>query len=330
VSILASLGFLRSKPIKMDTEVMTPQSTYNLITDILSDPTLPLDDRRYYENLRSDVYQQLAQQQQQQQQEQQQQQQQQAQAAMAGPSDYYDHNFDLVTQPAVQMPSPPLAEPSRKRNLGPTEYPEAKRVSAQPSPASSGSPVAPQWSLPGRPSKPMGYIDLTESNSPTPESSPERPQFQAFSDPFADPFAELDNAYRGDDGGLDPADAFNQDFMGRRELAEFMLAPTIPGASHAFQQPQAGVPLPNFGAYDSDSDEFGTISGIEADAIDKLLENVKEHGEQPEDRAPTPAMMTCTLKEYQRIGLSWLLKMENGSTKGGILADEMGLGKTVS
>jgi SNF2 family DNA or RNA helicase len=39
--------------------------------------------------------------------------------------------------------------------------------------------------------------------------------------------------------------------------------------------------------------------------------------------------MTCTLKEYQRIGLTWLLKMERGTSKGGILADEMGLGKTI-
>jgi hypothetical protein len=309
----------------MDTQEMTPQDTYNLIINLLSDPTLPPDDRRYFEDFRNDLYQQLAQQQQEQQQQQQQQ-----QAAMAGPSYYHDYNSDLVTQPAVQMPSPPPAKPSRKRSLGPTEYPEAKRVSAQPSPASSGSPAAPQWSLPRRQSKPVGYIDLTESNSPTPESSPERPQYQSFSDALVDPFPELNNAYRGDDVGLDPADAFNQDYMDRRELAEFMLAPTAPGASHAFQQPQAGIPLPNFGAFDSDSDEFGTISGVEADAIDKLLENVKEHGEQPEDRAPTPAMMTCTLKEYQRIGLSWLLKMEHGSTKGGILADEMGLGKTVS
>lgn len=72
------------------------------------------------------------------------------------------------------------------------------------------------------------------------------------------------------------------------------------------------------------------MNAAEADAIEKLFENVKEDGEKAEEREPTPAIMTCTLKEYQRIGLTWLLKMERGPTKGGILADEMGLGKTVS
>ena len=35
------------------------------------------------------------------------------------------------------------------------------------------------------------------------------------------------------------------------------------------------------------------------------------------------------LKEYQRIGVTWMKKMEQGKQRGGILSDEMGLGKTV-
>jgi SNF2 family DNA or RNA helicase len=133
--------------------------------------------------------------------------------------------------------------------------------------------------------------------------------------------------------------------MAPHELAEYMVAPTAPGSGYAFQQWQPShndqhyafdfdareVPyLRTVG--DSDGEDYGDfpLDVAEADAIEKLFENIKEHGETPEEREPTPDIMTCTLKEYQRIGLTWLLKMERGTSKGGILADEMGLGKTVS
>jgi hypothetical protein len=363
---LVSLGLLRLKPIKMDEPEQRIQETLDFVDAVL-DSQLPLNERQYYEDLRAKLYPKLVQQQQyqlqqqeyqQQQQEYQQQQQeyqqqhheyqqhqyqqqqypqqqyqqqQQQQAAPAGHTEYYDHFADLMAQAGAQMPSPPSAEPSlnRKRGLGTTDYPEAKRVSAQPSPTSSGTPPAYHWTLPSRQSNPVGVVDLTESDPPTPESDPEPPQYQQLSDPFVDPFSEFNDAYRGGGVGLDPADAFNQDFMGRQELAAFMMEPTRQTDSYALHPPRE-IPYPMFGADDSDTDEYGTISGLEADAIDTLLENVKEHGEKPEDRAPTPASMTCTLKEYQRIGLSWLIKMEEGHAKGGILADEMGLGKTVS
>ena len=63
-----------------------------------------------------------------------------------------------------------------------------------------------------------------------------------------------------------------------------------------------------------------------------LLENIG-HDEfiPPNGRLGTPESMSVTspLYEHQKLGLTWLQKMEEGSNKGGILADDMGLGKTV-
>lgn len=125
-----------------------------------------------------------------------------------------------------------------------------------------------------------------------------------------------------------PVGISSHDFMTPDELAEFMTAPTTLGSGTDFRQK---APFLQSTA-DSDEEDYGNfpMNVDEAEAIEKLFENITDHGETPEEREPTPANMTCVLKEYQRIGLTWLLKMERGSSKGGILADEMGLGKTVS
>ncbi|KAJ1982453.1 hypothetical protein H4R34_001712 [Dimargaris verticillata] len=46
-------------------------------------------------------------------------------------------------------------------------------------------------------------------------------------------------------------------------------------------------------------------------------------------RLATPPNMNVMLKEYQKVGLAWMVNMENSFVCGGILADDMGLGKTV-
>jgi SNF2 family DNA or RNA helicase len=256
--------------------------------------------------------------------------------------------------------------PSRKRSLGLTADgygPEPKRVSAQPSPQTPSTPDslfnAPnkqQWSLPSRPGELVGsglgepfgsgasYIDLTVSDPP----SPVRP----------DPFPELEYAFCDDGARPVPADAFTQETMAAEELAQFLIAPTTANGGYGFQQQQRqgsgqtqaqrpvdfstrSIPYlpdsyrPGRPRGESEDDEnYGDVplNATEADAIDKMLEIVQQNGDDavpPDDREQTPLIMSSTLKEYQKIGLTWLLKMEASYHKGGILADEMGLGKTV-
>ncbi|KAF9358011.1 hypothetical protein BGX26_002651 [Mortierella sp. AD094] len=64
-----------------------------------------------------------------------------------------------------------------------------------------------------------------------------------------------------------------------------------------------------------------------------LLANVQAAEEDipPQDRTGTPDGMASSivLLEHQKIGLTWLQKMEGGTNRGGILGDDMGLGKTI-
>lgn len=235
----------------------------------------------------------------------------------------------------TQVPSPPHVEPAlnRKRSLGPADYPGAKRVSGHPSPVTPTSPIGP-WShsLPSRQSGPIPIVDLTNSGPPTPDV------FSNLSrQVFSDPFAELDNAYLDHSNSLAPVYAFDQAYMQQDELAAFLLAPTPPSGLHTYQPQPASdyfsnqqFPLHRRMGEKIENGNAGYSLVTESEAIEALLENIQEDDGAIQEREPTPAIMTCTLKEYQRIGLTWLLKMERGTTKGGILADEMGLGKTVS
>ena len=45
-------------------------------------------------------------------------------------------------------------------------------------------------------------------------------------------------------------------------------------------------------------------------------------------KTPIPSLLRGTLREYQHVGLNWLVTLYNEKLNG-ILADEMGLGKTI-
>lgn len=177
--------------------------------------------------------------------------------------------------------------------------------------------------MPSASSRPIqsDIIDLTESNPPTP-----------------DPFPELHSAFQS--GAPQPVDAFGQDFMSEEDLAQFLLAPTPACTSYAFQQslPIHQQPLPfqyhiadtppaayeapevplfvgNAGAPwapSDNEDEYGApLTLNEAQAVENLLGNVSAHDaeDSPERREQTPSIMCSQLKEYQKIGLTWLMKV---------------------
>lgn len=61
------------------------------------------------------------------------------------------------------------------------------------------------------------------------------------------------------------------------------------------------------------------------------MQHISNDTEIPkENREGTPAALKYALYEHQKLALTWLKQMEEGTNKGGILADDMGLGKTIS
>ncbi|KAL6708826.1 hypothetical protein ACN47E_002233 [Coniothyrium glycines] len=327
----------------------TLQDSIDLINEVLRNSS-PAD-RPYYERILRDLYEERKQTEN-------------STVPVPGPSDIRSLNRNHSSSHLAQMPSPAVLETTttttaRKRSLGLADVPEAKRVSNQPSPVTptsetSEAPLSTgsqHRELPSRPSipSPTQFIDLTVSDPPSPLPVGVTPASHSSTAPTGrnfrnDPFAELVDAYQPNGPRRQPVSALDQNFMGTSELAEYVFSSTPSGSGYAFQQqrtavadivsrPVPYVPGPQKPHFldDSDSEEYGDfpITGADADALEKLLENIGDHEASPEERVPTPATMSCRLKEYQKIGLTWMLKAEKSHKKGGILADEMGLGKTV-
>lgn len=76
-------------------------------------------------------------------------------------------------------------------------------------------------------------------------------------------------------------------------------------------------------------DSYQSMELLDRKKIEQLLDNIQADIDiKPADRRGTPEELKITLLEHQKLGLTWLQKMEE-TVKGGILADDMGLGKTI-
>ena len=106
------------------------------------------------------------------------------------------------------------------------------------------------------------------------------------------------------------------------ELNRLMSMQSAAQAQHQVQhQPQPIQPQGYVGNVYGGKDEVD---------LKELLNNIRPDEEaDTEDMAATPPELAISLLKHQKLGLTWLLRMEESKSKGGILADDMGLGKTI-
>jgi hypothetical protein len=240
----------------------------------------------------------------------------------------------------------PGVAPGFQNNGVPFDIMNAVEYSVEPDSASATLDLQRYPNLTFAPMDPNGIIDLTGDD---PDADTFHPVGNSSTNPFInyfppadqsgrDPFPELHNAFQPN-SRPQPADAFNQDTMNPEELAEFMIRPP-PAGGYAFDHHPPAVPmLPNAlgqlngngvpayrnleqELFGGDSDDFDALPGTSPETIANIIENITPDEEvPPNQREKTPSAMCSQLMEHQKLGLTWLKKMEEGSNKGGILAD---------
>ena len=96
--------------------------------------------------------------------------------------------------------------------------------------------------------------------------------------------------------------------------------------------PAGGNNMPPHGQRTRINSPYNLDDGPQVNEADltAILSNIRpDETVTPEDRMETPSELEIDLMPHQKLGLAWMVKAENSSSKGGVLADEMGLGKTI-
>ncbi|KAI3641818.1 hypothetical protein MIR68_000087 [Amoeboaphelidium protococcarum] len=121
--------------------------------------------------------------------------------------------------------------------------------------------------------------------------------------------------------------------VSRKTFQEHEFKQALTEMQHQYQKPAKK----EYPGSDLQQNEFMTLqNGIEGqlvtdevahEKLQKLLDNFNIQY-PPDQRMQTPTQMQVELKEYQKIGLTWMTHMEKSTFRGGLVCDTMGLGKT--